>query len=147
HAHRTVFAEGKRLAHAISHQRDARLRFYDPPGVKLYALDVARRSRRLQTAALELAGDIFGGPAMALAAGFAPFQFVVGEIQHMRPPAFGLRGVRRAAQRKRYAGDGYRPHSNATALAPTEDHFFPFTFLYSARMVCNWRAWFSAWPA
>src|SRR5439155_10995341 len=114
------------------------LRFHDPPGAKLHGLDVGRCPRRFQSTAFKLAGDIVGGPAMALAAGFAPFEIVIGEKQHVRPPAFGLRRMGRPVQR------GRRSQRDGAAQA---GHFLPFTFLYSARMACNWRAWLSAWPA
>src|SRR5216683_2885350 len=59
--------------------------------VEFHRLNVAVRARRLQPRILELLCHIRRGFLVALASGVASFQFVIGQILHVRPPALPQR--------------------------------------------------------
>src|SRR6266571_4794803 len=59
--------------------------------VEFHRLSVAVRARRLQPRVLELLCHVRRGFLVALASGVASFQFVIGQVLHVRPPALPQR--------------------------------------------------------
>src|SRR5690348_866108 len=98
--------------------------FRDLAGFEFHRLKITRNARGLQASALQLARHIDRGLMIALAARVAAFELVVGQEDHMRPPALPVGG--RTARHQRNC----KQSRNPTSL----HGFFPFAFLYSSRI-------------
>ena len=113
-------------AAARAHEREARLRFVDAAAAECDRLEVALGAARLETGALEVIGDVFGGLAMLGRAGVAALHRVARQ-ERRRATTTVLRrllaGHGRQRHTQRYgkqARDLIQDLSSCAAASPLE---------------------------
>ncbi len=106
-----------RLLPAVAHDHEARLLLDELPRLERDRLEVPAGSAGLQSRRLERRRDVLSRLAVPRASGVAPFQRIVGQKLHVRPPALrGSRGVghRRSDERGEQEDERQAAHRHST---------------------------------
>jgi hypothetical protein len=91
-AERGVLPNRQRLLLAITDERERGLSRHECPALEPHRLPESVDAGRLQADRLKLALDIFHGLVIPRRADIAALEFVVGQKQHVRPPALAFGG-------------------------------------------------------